>query len=241
MNIGVDGTNMMHHYLLLDLFLKQNNDIKYLVYNIDPWSLSFNLDDPKRTWILLNQLHHDEVYQQYLSVFGSRTYLWRYFPFWKFVEYNSRLGLIAAANSQLDLIKQEYNTATGDYITPNNNIVDTHKINRMADIPDNFKVNIQNIYYLEKMIALCKSKQVKLIMITTPILKLQPQITMQVDRIAQQHLLPILNKSNIHYLDFTHLDICHDFHYFYDYHHLNSMGKTKYNTILAQKLLKQFE
>ena len=108
-NLGVDGTNIMHHYLLLNLFLKQHNTIKYLVYNIDPWSLSFNLDDPKRTWILLNEINDSSVYSEYKSVFGYRTYLWRYFPFWKFTEYNSRLGLLAAANSKLNLLKQEYN------------------------------------------------------------------------------------------------------------------------------------
>lgn len=240
-NLGVDGTNIMHHELLLDLFLKNNNKIKYLVYNIDPWSLSFNLNDPKRTWILLNEINDSAVFSEYASVFGYRTYLWRYFPFWKFTEYNSRLGLVAAINSKFNLIKQEYHIQNGDYLKPNNYIVDTHKMNRMGDIPDKFKVNTQNLYYLNKMIALCKSRNVKLLLITAPILDLQKQVTKKTDPITQQYLTPIFDTNHIPYLDFTHLDIGLDYHNFYDYHHLNSLGKTKYNSILAEELLKQFE
>ncbi|MDZ4759397.1 MAG: hypothetical protein SGJ10_14830, partial [Bacteroidota bacterium] len=235
-----DGTNIMHHYLLLDLFLKQNNHIEYLVYNIDPWSLSFKLDDPKRTWILLNNISDENVLAQYQSIFGTRAYFWRYAPFWKFAEYNSRLGVIAAANSKLGLLKQEYQVKNGDYLKPNNNTVDTHKFNKMTEIPDSFKVNRQNLYYLEKLITLCKIKNVKLVMITAPILKLQERLTVKIDAITKSYFLPILNKNNIPYLDFTHLSLGHDYHNFYDYHHLNSLGKTKYNSILAVELLKQF-
>lgn len=240
-NIGVDGTNIMHHALLLELFFKQNNKIKYLVYNIDPWSLSFNLNEPKRTWILLNEINDSSVYSEYKSVFGYRTYLWRYFPFWKFTEYNSRLGLLAAVNSKLNLLEQEYNIKNGDYLKPNNMVVDTHKLNSMANISDNFKVNNQNLYFLEKMIALCKSKNVKLIMITAPILNIQQQITKKTDLITNKYLSPIFDKTQTPYLDFTHLDIGLAFHNFYDYHHLNNLGKTKYNSILAEELQKQFD
>lgn len=45
------------------------------------------------------------------------------------------------------------------------------------------------------MIALCKSKNVKLIMITAPILNIQQQITKKTDLITNKYLSPIFDKT----------------------------------------------
>lgn len=236
-NLGVDGTNILHHYLLLQHFL-QHNKLNHLVYNIDPWSLSFKLDDPKRTWVLMNNLDDETIYNEYRNTFGYKAWAWKYVPFWRYAEYNARLGIISVGNSQFHLLTPEYNTQTGDYIKDNKNTIDLHKKNRFTELSDSFKVNEQNIYFLKKLIALCRSKGVKLSFITAPILNTAPHIRTKIHYIQSKYLQPILDQEKIDYIDFTNIELTKDFRNFYDDHHLNYLGKKKYNTILAEELLK---
>ena len=77
-------------------------------------------------------------------------------------------------------------------------------------------------------------------MITAPILELDEQVTKNVNRMATSFLMPILQENQLPCIDLTQSAIGGDYHNFYDYHHLNNLGKTKYNSILAEELLKEF-
>ncbi len=232
-NLGLDGSNLMHQYLILADFL-ENNFIKDLYLNIDPWGLQLSLNNPARIWCFMPFIGDYEVYENFEYIFGKKQAgLWLYAPFARYAYFNSRQGPVSVINSEIGFMSKSYNKH-GDLKRIPNKTIPMKKI--VGDKASKILLNKDNLHYLKKIMELCRSKKVKLHVYTAPVFLPHYQKYSNIDTILNTTLFPLVAKYGGSYTNFCIKPFCSDTASFYDLHHLNKKGVGQF-TPLLQKLI----
>ena len=226
-NLGLDGSNAMHQFLLLHTFLKNKNTCKAIYFNYDPWGVQLRLNNKQRIYGFLPHLSDDSIYTHLRQTFGYRTFLWKYIPMWKFSEFNSRLGFVPFTTIVSKTFKEKINK-TGDYVDVSKKIFKPAETNEYEEI----LIREENISYLKKIAQLCADNHIKLIFYTSPVYFLNYKRYTNIEKINTQVFQQI---SSVYY-NFCDSDICNKLEYFYDRHHLNQAGNKVFTPLLTQMI-----
>jgi len=165
LNISVDGSSIPDQYLMLKIFLLNNNKFKKLYLQVDPFSSDteqiFDFAVPK----FLPYMKDDIVFDHFKQ-FGPEWYAYRYIPFYRYDTYNTLWGLHEVLIDQFHLLKQDFDQY-GDYFYPNIDYKGPEKLRTLVfNLTSNFK-------FLNQIIDLCKSHNVELILFTAPIVDIE--------------------------------------------------------------------
>lgn len=233
-NGGVDGTNIHHHYFLLHQLLKNGNKIKNVYLSFDPWALSFTLKNNFRIWGFLPHLDDDTIYQNIKNIFKDEAWAWKYFPFWRYAEFNSRLGPVALVNSLGNFVKPNYKKSSGDIVTRNRNVLKENYSGKT----DTATVRPESLTYFERILALAAKNKIRVVVYTAPVTASYKKSMFQIENVIQEQVLPIVQKYNAQYIDLSNHSIGSDLSNFYDHIHLNEKGRTQFNLLIKETLFK---
>ncbi|MSQ79659.1 MAG: hypothetical protein EXR21_08305 [Flavobacteriaceae bacterium] len=232
-NLGLDGSNLMHQSLILSDFLKENS-VNNLYMNLDPWGLQLNMNNTARIWCFMPFINDVNVYRNFKNIFGAKQAdLWRYAPFARYAYFNSRQGPVSVINSEISFMPKSYNE-NGDLKRISNKVIPIKKIR--GDKAGRILVNKDNLLYLRKILELCREKNVKLHVYTAPAFLPHYQKYSNIDSLLNTILLPLLAKYDANYTNFCIKPFCSDTSLFYDLHHLNKKGIEQFTSML-QKLI----
>jgi hypothetical protein len=227
-NLGMDGSNLMQQYFLLYHFYKAGNKTNYIHLQLDPWGLQLKPSNYFRTWTFLPFINDDTIQQNLKAVYGKRTYLWRYVPFYRYAEFNARLGMVSALNLFNPVAKKVYNS-TGDLQAVSEKVGNLNKIrnkevSRIKSLPI-------NLAYIERMISLATQHGSKVHIYTAPVVTQYYSLYSNTDSVIQQQILPLCQKYHCTYDNYSIQPWSSDTTYFYDHHHMNKKGLKLYSKL----------
>jgi len=103
-----------------------------------------------------------------------------------------------------------------------------------STIREPYSVSQIQLEYLDKLIRLTQEKDIKLVVVYSPVSILYKKYMHQpfLDKIK-----PILNRHNVAFYDFSHCDSLTTYQHFYDMSHLNQSGVEIFNRSLFRKLI----
>ncbi|MBI3235286.1 MAG: hypothetical protein HYZ42_14840 [Bacteroidetes bacterium] len=179
-NLGLDGSNALHQYLLLNSFLKNNNKTRVLFFNIDPWGVQLKLTNKQRIYGFLPHIDDDTIYTHLKNNFGNRAWLWRNVPYFKYIEFNSRLGIIPLINNISGTYKDPINSS-GDHILTNKKSMKEAE----AQKPERILIRPENIHYLKLIHDLCVSHHIKFVAYTSPVIPVYYNRYTNIDSVNQ--------------------------------------------------------
>ncbi len=223
LNISLDGANLAQQYLMLHSFLKNNNRTKKLYFNIDFTELAMQQNSDMRVWCFLPYLNDDEICSTLKENYGNKMLAWKYIPFYKYMEFNSKIGLLTVANSIFHIEKKPFNDH-GDFLnTPNRkfNLKDTFA-NKIIE-PKNI-----NLIYFEKILHLCKEKNIESHLYTAPVNTIISRTWVNRKDIIDKYILPVASKYGADYIDYTELPLSSNPDLFADVTHLNAEGRSQW-------------
>ena len=219
-NISLDGSNISQQYLMLYLFLKNGNTVKDVYYNIDFNEFENHLNNEMRVWCFLPYIYDDVVYTELGKAYGEkRAFCWRYLPFYKNVEFNSKIGFLSVANSIIKLEKKPFNKY-GDFKGISNH---KGKIGRNYQ-PNNIYPQLLNLEEFRNILTICKKNNIRLHLYTTPVWKETREGIMNIDMIKNRIILPLAKEYGATYEDFTFNPLAENRDLFLDNTHFNSEG-----------------
>ena len=223
LNISLDGADLAQQYLMLHSFLKNNNRTKKLYFNIDFSELAMQQNNDMRVWCFLPYLNDYEIYSTLKENYGNKVFAWKYIPFYKYTEFNSKIGLLTVANSFFYLEKKPFNSY-GDFM---------NVPNRKFNLKDTFADKIiepkyLNILYFEKILQLCKENKIELHLYTAPVNKIISRTWLNRKDIINKFILPLAGKYGADYTDYTELPLSENPDLFADVTHLNSEGRSQW-------------
>lgn len=234
-NLALDGSNIMHQYLILSNFLDKNQ-VKDVYMNIDPWGLQFGLDNPSRIWCFMPFINDPIVSSELANIFGKyEVTLWRLFPFQRYSYFNSRLGPFSLINSKISFIPTPFNSC-GDYSHIAEEIIPKKPV--LDDVKLNILVKKANVRFLIKILKLCHLKGVQLHLYTAPVIISYYRNHTNIDSVLNSVILPTANMFNVNYTNFCLETLCSDSTNFYDHHHLNKRGVEKFTPLLKELMEK---
>ena len=157
-NYGISGSHLFETALMLELMLERGYKIKNVIIQID---LNIGGDQkpaPKYTAQFLPFIHHSKTISNYLSSQPDFA-AWYYIPFYRYIEYGAVIGFRECWDTFTE--KPTTLLQNGGYYP----LKKTGK--KMKNNLTGLKVK-RNVSY-EKIKALCKKNNIRLIAITTPI------------------------------------------------------------------------
>ncbi len=231
-NLGVTGSNFSEQYLVLDQFYKKKNTIKTLILQVDMIGMDytkipFNLHFP--TYMnLLNDEAVQEVYKENASL--HKYLIWKYIPFARYMEFSNKYVL--------------YKTIKGGFECKEYAVFDTLRgttYENMKFKDSNryryWNVNPIDVKYLNKIIALCKQKETRVIFYTAPIYSKNRPYHLNCGN-SIKTIKAIADSVGIPYFDFngSHYLPGNDTLNFYDNFHMNETGSKVLCKDLADSL-----
>lgn len=230
-NLAMQGTGNAGLYLLLKGFIERNNKIRYLLIQVDEYSL-----DSKKSYINAFPTH------AYLPYFAEKSVkqiirenvdykkylLWEYVPFSRYVDYNSYY-MTYCLNFIFGKQKKNYEQTKGTDLE-----YSKVKFKFDKDKYSNFKriIDKNDITYLNRIIEYANSNHISVIMFTAPqYFEIIPYLNTRDEslRIFQN----IANRHQIKYLNFETDEITNDITAFFDATHLNGVGSKKFSENLS--------
>ncbi len=234
-NLAIDGTTYPEQYLALTLFLAHNH-IKQLILDVNIFGFdSSAFKYPFRAYEYLPWIDDPVVFGQLHNYFGGRAFAWKYVPFFKNAEFNSKIGVIQSytfLKSQFDsrakvaefdrygswLIEREFDD-TGLAIY-------TNVTWKMESVPQQ---------YFLSLLELARTNQIEVTMVMLP--EYKAAMDRQLNRQAIiDYYSAVAVSNNIPLLRFDQDAICRDKTKFYNVNHLNRRGAMEFSEQLAYRL-----
>lgn len=234
-NIGYGGSGMSQNYLTLYLFLKNGNTIKNYLQQVEDNFLM----DPKVAFTYpfqdyffmpyIGDNNVDDCYKNNVPL--VKFYLWKYFPFIKYAEFNNYYGL-----------KKVIEPTKVDSIMLRCKGYSKLELNHKQGFPaTNYEaketvvaVDESNIYYLNKIRELCLKNNINFIIYSSPLH--QKSYLAYKPKNLHLSLMDFVEKCNIKYFNFMLDNAFKGDSLFYDETHLNAKGTDLFTTQLADSL-----
>lgn len=101
----------MQHYLLLEHFLANGNKIHDLYMDLPIVKMNYDLNSTTRIWCFLPYINSDTaVASEIRRQFDYQTmFYWKYIPFFKYAEFNSKIGPITVISKFVKIAPNPYN------------------------------------------------------------------------------------------------------------------------------------
>lgn len=235
-NISANGSGYVDNYLILYLFLKNNNKIKTLFLQVDIYSLNSkqSFSNAFHTYEFL-PYWSDPTIKEGLQPFIDKKelFIWTYFSSFRYFNYNKyfspkevirRFG-VRSADSPFDkTFGGPYDDGKDTYEQQDNFII-TSNHNRDFDLLD--------VKYLSKIIKLCNQNQINIIAYKAPELVMQQKAILNYMDLNKQ-IDSLLSHDHIPYLT-TYVMIENDVSNFSDPTHLSMKGRELFTRTFSEK------
>jgi len=217
-NLGIGGINIMEQYLIINKFYENRNSLSDIFIEVDIIDLGrlTSLKSQYRLYPFLPFITIDRhVYDEVKKNYGAKSaFYWRYLPFYRYIQFNSKIGSVAVLNCFLPIEKPDFDMETGD--------VEIYKISekgRLGHIPLDYKptgekwegiYSIQYYNYLERIIKVCEQNGTKVHLYTAPYFYLKYESCQNFNAVVDSAILPICKKYNADYKNFCGMKISHN-------------------------------
>ena len=229
-NFGNQGQSLLYTYPLVKTVLSRYQP-ELIILNLDYNELRYDPTDYERLAILLPYYHANSVIDSTISLIPDRAALKAKSHLYR---YNSTLGYIFLNTYGHSYGKSTeslgYDPVEGDMCagTANYEEADRGKI----------AFDKNKIDYLIKLISYIQSKQVKLLITTTPLIDAHENEK----NVHKEKLLQLLTKMNVNYLDYgSSAEFKGKCKLFHDTSHLNATGAALWTKTLLNDLPKYFD
>ena len=227
-NLAVDGSTIPDQYLMVKIFLENNNTIDHLYLQIDPWAT--NIEEVSEFAIpkFFPYLKEERVFNHFKQ-FGAKWYAYKYIPFLRYAEYNTIWGVHQLLNEGFDLFPQDFDMY-GCYFYTEENYRGEMALQKMAfDLDGDYK-------FLNQIINLCKENNVELTLFTSPVanIKLNEEYIENMSAFKNKMIA-----DNINYFNYGDL-FGNDTYFFTDEIHLNKYGVNDFTKTIINVLKNDF-
>jgi hypothetical protein len=247
LNLSCSGCGIAEQFLLLNEFLQKNYTKNVLLMvdftTFDPNQFTYPFHD----YLYFHRFGDTDVSNVIFDQTNVKKFLiWKYIPFVRYAEFNSEFKRLIYNEIKLEIDNRGFSNPkktkvinsqrTNSFDNQSNGIQKYDEINRM-------KIDDQAKNYLNKIINLCETKKIKLILASFPeYTKGSPNFEIKVRNPLRNLVRLIALENNLKYLDLTELELCQNKNNFNnDGVHLNLTGLTLLTPILENLLLKNFE
>ncbi len=232
-NLSLDGAGYPEQLLALRLFLQKNEIRQLLLDAALPNFDSHSMDYPFHDYEYLPYHGIPEIDAALRSECGIRAELWKYVPFWKNAEFNSKIGpiqLYTWCKSPFDA-----NARVAEFDAHGTRLVDRPFHLRSELKPVRWTIEARQQAALIDILELAKSKGIRVTMILSPEWQNWSRLQLNRDDVLA-NCRKIAADHGIDFLVFDDLPFLNDTGYFIDSNHLNAKGAALYTDALAQKL-----
>lgn len=224
-NISVDGSTITDQYLMLKIFLENNNTIDKLYLQVDPWSTNKEEISVFGIPKFFPYLKEDAVFEHFKQ-FGPKWYAYRYIPFLRYAEYNTIWGVHQFLNDLFDLFPQDFNE-NGGYFYP------AEKYRGATELQD-LRYELDGDYkFLGQIISLCRENDIELILFTAPVSNIN--ITEGYHKNMEQFRVKMANQG-VKYINYGHV-YENEVDNFTDEIHLNPSGVLDFTQRIKESLI----
>lgn len=234
-NLSLDGTTYPEQYLALKLFLA-HNQIKHLVLDVNV----FGFDQaafkyPFRAYEYLPWIDDPVVFDSLRDYFGWRAYAWKYVPFFRQAEFNSKIGVIQCYT----LIKSRFDPRIkeAEFDAHGSRLIDrAFDEASLANYPKvTWKIEPAAQTYFLRLLELARSHHVNVTMILVP--EYFPAVERQTNRREIiDYYATVAASNNIPFLRFDQDGFCRAKSKYYNVNHLNRTGAMEFSACLAERL-----
>lgn len=238
-NLGLSGAGYAEQFLMLSLFLKENNNsIKTLFIETS----YFNFIDPDSSF---SYPFHEYYYFPYIknkdvydvikdnSKEKLKVEMWRYFPFIRYAEFNSNFRSLFLFVSQ----KSEINSKDGfdeygtQLETKNSDINFCNEKTYTNPFMDT-----KTLTYLRKMIGLAKESNTEVVLFTAPVYRKALHYSLPAWKAYNDTLQKIVSQFKLKYYNFESIGLCDSLINFNDKTHLNRKGAILFSNVFSDSL-----
>ncbi|MES2826842.1 MAG: hypothetical protein V4687_01750 [Bacteroidota bacterium] len=211
-NISVDGSSIPDQFLMLKLFLNNNNKVKKVYLQVDPFSSDtetlFDFAIPK----FLPYIKEDIVFDHFKQ-FGNEWYAYRYIPFYRYAKYNTLWGPHEVLIDKFKILHTDFDKY-GDFFYPDVSYKGPDSLRHMTfDLKGKYK-------FLNQIIDLCKEKNVQLVLFTAPVVDIILDDAYKANTLAFAELM---KRKGVQYFNYGDL-YGNDPKYFYNQIHITKQG-----------------
>ena len=198
-------------------------------------SICQRLRVPHHAYSYLPYIQNPVVFSNLLDNFGWRAYAWKYIPFFKNAEFNSKLGVIQLYT----LLKSRFDPRTKEteFDRSGSRLIDRPFSDRALNTFTNRIWSVEALpqrYFLE-LIEAAKANHLRVTMIMLP--EYYPIVERQLNRKEILDFYKSVAASNgVPFIRFDQDDIAHDQSLFFNINHLNRRGAMQFSDRLAQRL-----
>jgi hypothetical protein len=241
MNIGTSGSSYADNYALLVKYLERNK-VQTLILNADElcFHSSTGYTYPFKDYEYMPYFFEDTINKVYEDNVPSwKYYLWTTVPLSRYIEFNEHyeLGSMLWLNTKRPLCK--FDTTAGTELLYNMKYKKFLPSDTLPVRYDSLTIERVDEIYFHKIIALCKAKGMKVIVITTPLLT--KGIYAPSNRVKfQSYLDGLVKKEKLSYINFVDVTSLQQVRYFRDMTHTNIEGTRIYTRYLATQLKDRF-
>ncbi len=232
-NLSLDDAQISSTYLMLKKFLLENNNAtKSLILNIDPWRLNGLSKEETRIWCFLPYISDTSVYNHFQSFYPIKSVMWKHIPFYKYVDYNTKIGIHTIINTKLNVLKNPFDNK-GYWPKNGNELNHKKKCANYKKVIVNQKSNAA--IYFEKIITLCRNKDIKLMIFSSPVYNTckQKNVSNSFDKYIKSLHVPYKNHLSLYGQA--------DSSYFYDNTHLNKVGAKNFSLKMGKEIKQLLE
>lgn len=242
-NASNGGQDLFHSYLVLKSFIDNMNKLKTVIIELEYHSLGYNFNKFNQEW-------KDRQYYTYTKELYNKNWLNQLLAKSNFFRSNRDLSYIlnllsqtkqVPINTQEAIIFSKVNKLEkkNNFIPLANkrfNFDDCKKrALEQAAIKYNKSLIPQNKNVLEKLIKLCRSKNINLIFLNTPKTScyIDNYLSVKEMREMKNEISMILKKNRLKHYDFFNHDSFND-NDFSDYDHINNIGAIKLRNLICE-------
>lgn len=228
-NISVDGSTITDQYLMLKIFLENNNTLKKLYLQVDPWSTNMEQISHFAIPKFFPYLKEETVFEHFKQ-FGAKWYAYRYIPFFRYAEYNTIWGGHQLLNDMFHLFPQDFDE-DGCYFYTETEYRGTKELQDLRyEIDGKYK-------FLNQIITLCDNYDIELILFTAPVANIR--INEEYMANMEQFRLMMEGKG-VKYFNFGHI-YGNEVKNFTDEIHLNPYGVSDFTERIQECILDKKE
>jgi len=241
MNVATAGSSYADNYALLVKYLEYNK-ARTLILNADEMCFhsSTAYTYPFKDYEYMPYFFEGAINKVYRdNVPAWKYYLWTGIPLSRYIEFNEHYELdsMFLLTAQRPLCK--FDTTAGTELLYNMNYKNFKRKDTLFVRADTLHIEQRDELYFHKILSFCRSKGMKVILITTPIF--MKGIYASPNRVAFQHYLDQqVQEEKLTYINFVDVTSLQNVRYFRDLTHTNIQGTRIYTRYLATQLKGHF-